>query len=100
MMMAHDSTSGDPALNPESVAALETALRDFIADDTAAAPLEAALRRIASEARERKMPAEQLLIALKDLWYALPIVERARTDEQQQLLQRIVTMCIRAYYAV
>ena len=48
----------------------------------------------------RKQPAHTL-VALKDIWYELPQM-RAVTDvdEQHRLLQRVVTLCIREYYAI
>ena len=46
------------------------------------------------------MHAGQLLIALQDVWFGLPhLQDTAEDEEQARLLQRIVTLCIRAYYA-
>ena len=55
---------------------------------------------MAAEAREKTILPEHLLIALKDVWNALPEV-RAMTDAAHQirLLQRVVTMCIKEYYS-
>lgn len=62
--------------------------------------LEPALKQIAAEAREKKVRAEHLLIALKDVWFSLPSVGRAGTaEEQNAILQRIVTLSVRAYYS-
>jgi hypothetical protein len=54
---------------------------------------------MAGEARSKSMLPEQLLVVLKDIWYALPAV-RAIDDAgaQIRLLQRVVTMCIKEYY--
>lgn len=99
MMMALDSTSNDPSLSQESISALEAALHGYLADENSAAALEPAMRRIAAEAREKKIRAEQLLIMLKEVWYALPQLEAVRGETQTRLLQRVVTLCIREYYS-
>ena len=55
---------------------------------------------MAAAARDKTMPPEQVLIALKDIWNALAEV-RAMTDSgsQMRLLQRMVTMCIKEYHS-
>lgn len=101
MMMAHDSTSGRPQLSAESVSELTSALRRYAANEEDIGAIQPALRTIALEARDRKVHAEQLLVLLKDVWYGLPPVRDASDGERQhQLLQRIVTLCIREYYSV
>jgi hypothetical protein len=46
------------------------------------------------------MLPEQLLVVLKDVWSSLPEVRSmTNTREQINLLQRVVTMCIREYYS-
>jgi hypothetical protein len=99
-MMVHESTSDRPALSAESLQALEAAMLSYSASGAAPASLEPAPRQIAAEAREKKVRAEQLLIALKDVWYSLPGIARAGTPEEQNaILQRIVTLSVRAYYS-
>ena len=101
MMMAHDSSQTPPSrLDDESVSALRFALRAYLHNAEAPSGLQAALHRIATEARERGILPEQLLVVLKDLWSTLPEV-RSMTDTRQQvnLLQRVVTMCIKEYYS-
>jgi len=100
MMMAHDSTSNGPELSTESIVALESALQKYLANQDASVSLEPTMRRIAVEARAKSIRAEQLLIMLKDIWYALPQVARAdHVESQNRLLQRVVTLCIREYYS-
>ena len=100
MMMAHDKTPDRPHLSAASVEGLESALRKYLADEQAISALQPALRVIAIEAREKKMQAEQLLIALKDVWFALPQIQQMTdTQRQSKLLQRVVTLCIREYYS-
>ena len=58
------------------------------------------MQTIATEAREKQMRAEQLLVVLKDIWYSVPQIAQAPLGEQQnRLLQRVVTLCIREYYS-
>jgi hypothetical protein len=99
MMMAHDSTPDRPQLDEASLSSLRSALQKFVANtDTVA--LDRELRRLAAEARAKHILAEQLLVVLKDAWFAIPEIRDAEnSDEQTRLLQRVVTLCIRAYYA-
>lgn len=101
MMMAHDS-SPPPAsrLSDETVAAVRSALREYLANGASSTALQRALVQMSAEAREKGVLAEQLLVILKDLWSNLPEV-RAMADstEQVQLRQRVVTMCIKEYYS-
>jgi hypothetical protein len=99
MMMAFDSTPPLARLDDETVAALRSALARFVKDGDDSTELRDALRRAAEEAREKGLRAEQLLVALKEIWYALPELARpARHDEHQRLLQRVITHCIDQYY--
>jgi hypothetical protein len=100
MMMARNSPPKHPQLDPASTRMLESALLVYLANPTSATELQEVLRRIATEAREKKMHAEHLLIALKDVWFGLPQIQKAPDNEaQQRLLQKVVTLCIREYYA-
>lgn len=98
-MMSPDLTPAGPQLDTETLRQLSASLHEFLRAGGTPESLEPALRRIAAEARERGVTAERLLIALKDLWYSLPAVENAASrDEQNRMLQRIITLSIRAYY--
>lgn len=99
MMMAHDSSQPPSGrIDVASLDAVRLALRAYLHSEDASA-LQASLLLVSSEARARNVLPEQLLVTLKELWSTLPEV-RAMTDAGQQvrLLQRVVTMCIRAYY--
>ena len=101
MMMASDSSHTPPSrLDDATVAAVRASLRAYLAASADSSPLQQALLHMSTEARERAMLPEQLLVVLKDVWGTLPEV-RGMTDtgEQVRLLQRVVTMCIRAYYS-
>jgi hypothetical protein len=100
MMMAYDSSHTPPSrLDPDTVSAVRDALRAYLADSSEPSGLQRALLRMSTEAREKDILAEQLLVVLKDVWTGLPEV-RGITDAGAQitLLQRVVTMCIKEYY--
>ena len=100
MMMAHDSSAGRPQLSAETVSELTSALRTYAANESDIGAIQAALRAVAAEARERKVHAEQLLVLLKDVWFSLPKRRDGVDDEEQhRQLQRVVTLCIREYYS-
>ena len=62
--------------------------------------LRAALQTLAREARQKGISPEQLLVVLKSLWRSLPEVQHARDyDEETRILQRVVAMCIKEYFA-
>jgi len=99
MMMAPDRTPRGPELSAAYIAALESALRQYISESDLTA-LQPALQRIATEAREKQMQAEQLLVVLKDVWFSIPQIAQApQTKVQDHLLQNVVTLCIREYYS-
>jgi hypothetical protein len=100
MMMVHDSLSREPALEAETLAALDAVLRRHLAANGSIADVEPALRLVATEARQKQMRAEHLLVVLKDVWYSLPGVNHAQEGvTQDAALQRVVSCCIRAYYS-
>jgi hypothetical protein len=90
-----------PESRPLSEATLEqlrTALMDrrqspAIGDE----PLQAALRVIASEARERALRPEELIVTLKQLMDE-PRTAKSNSSEERQLREWVVTTCIRAYF--
>jgi len=101
MMMAHDSSQTPPSrLDDDTIDAVRAALLEYLSNGSSSTAIQQALVRMASEARQKSMLPEHLLIVLKDVWGALPEV-RAMTDtgEQIRLLQRVVTMCIKEYYS-
>ena len=100
MMMAHDSSPGPVALDAQTISAVREALVHYVDAPAQSGALRDALNRMAVEAHDKSMLPEQLLVVLKDLWHSLPGVQAiADTAEQVRLLQRVVTMCIKEYYA-
>ena len=101
MMMAHDSSQTPPSrLDDDTIDAVRAALLEYLSNGSSSTAIQQALVRMASEARQKSILPEHLLVVLKDVWGALPEV-RAMTDtgEQIRLLQRVVTMCIKEYYS-
>ncbi|HEY2376597.1 MAG TPA: Clp protease N-terminal domain-containing protein [Gemmatimonadaceae bacterium] len=101
-------TQSDPGPMPpneiaqDTVDAVRRALERHVntADAEPAPELRAALHSLAREARQKSISPEHLLVALKNIWRALPDVEHARTeDEQTRILQRVVAVCIKEYFA-
>lgn len=104
MMMQHDTGPMSPnALAQEAVESVRTALEQYVgALGVEPAPeLRAALHALARDARAKAVPPEHLLAALKGIWQSLPTVENARDHaERTRVLQRVVTICIKEYFAV
>lgn len=98
-MMAFERTPNS-GLDPASLAELKTVLARSIAAGNHGDELKGVLRTLALQARERGLHAEQLLLALKDVWYALPdLSTRPGTEVQTQLLQQLIARCIQEYYS-
>ena len=86
----------------ESLDHLRSGLGAFVRS-AGAAPDEAAvcdaLARLAQEARESRLHGEHLLVEFKRVWQEMPEVRALRdARERPRLLDRLVTLCIDAYY--
>jgi hypothetical protein len=101
-MMAFDSRSTpEPRpLREDTTAALRDAVLALWtrpADGDAA--LQAAITRTIEEARERSLRAEDVIVAFKDLLTNLPELNgRERRLEAIKFRERLITLCIKAYY--
>ena len=88
-------------LSPESVGLLRDALTQWLhADGADDATLGAALHTVATEARDRGVRAEELLVTLKTTWFEIgggPGVSSSPTTGPKRL-DELVTACIKAYY--
>ncbi len=60
--------------------------------------LRATARLVAEDARGQGLAAERLLVALKGVWAGLVEVRQLVAHDAQDLLDRLVSLCIRAYY--
>jgi hypothetical protein len=99
-MMAFDRSSGAPALDPTTVSELRALLARSAQSGDHGDDLKGLLARAAAEARKKGILAEQLLVALKDIWYSLPhLSTQPGNDVQTRLLQQLIARCIQEYYA-
>jgi hypothetical protein len=81
--------------------ALRTALTEQLKRPDGPTPeLANLLRKIAQEAREKSIPPEELIVVFKQLWNSLAESLRPQNaDQYERVRQRLVTLCIQAYYA-
>lgn len=78
---------------------LHRALLSFVRREQPDDALRTALGRLSTEARERGVPPEAVLVHLKQEWNALPLVDsRSGPNDREAALQRVVTMCIKEYF--
>ena len=87
-------------ISDETLTALRIALQQRLSGATGDAEIRQALRAMSAEARAESLRVEQVIVALKRVWESLPEVRRASDrQEQNRLLERVVTLCIQEYYA-
>jgi hypothetical protein len=88
-----------PALSKDTLQILRAAIAKHARGEAHDDELRRALSLLAQEARVRNLRAEELVIAMKTLWRALPEVQGATNrTEQNLLLGRLVSICIEEYY--
>ena len=101
-MMAPDRSSeseGGQFPSRESLELLRAALSRYVATAEEAQVCEA-LGVLAREAQERKLYAERMLVAFKRVWAEMAEVQAMPSEkERKRLLDRVVRLCIDAYYA-
>jgi hypothetical protein len=99
-MMAFDRTPGNTVLDPALAAEMRAVLSRSVASGNHDGDLKALLARAAADARQRGILAEQLLIALKDVWYSIPQLSSQTSSEvQSRLLQELIARSIQEYYS-
>jgi hypothetical protein len=99
-MMAFERTPNATALDPVTMSELKSALSRSVHSGNHGDELRTLLSRAAADARARGVQAEQLLLALKDIWYSLPDLSTQPGNEvQTRLLQQLIARCIQEYYA-
>ncbi len=58
------------------------------------------LKTVGREARVNSIPPEELIVIFKGLWNSLAESLRPQdADQYEHIRQRLVTLCIQAYYA-
>jgi hypothetical protein len=100
-MMAFDRTPPSTgALDSSTILELRAALSNSLHAGDHGTELKDLLKRAATDARKRGVMAEQLLLALKDVWYSLPeLSTKPGSEVQTRLLQQLIARCIQDYYA-
>ena len=100
-MMAFERTPSSPTLDSKTIDALRSALARSVRQGNHEDELRTLLCQAADEARTRGIPAERLLVVLKDIWYGLPEVASAPSAEAANaLLQELISRCIQEYYSL
>lgn len=99
-MMAPEPTPPPTTLDADMLGELREMLVRYLREGNHTEEMQDILRRVNEQAHERGISAEQVLIALKRVWFSLPEVRNAGESEpQRSLLHRVVTRCIQQYYA-
>jgi hypothetical protein len=80
---------------------LRTALTEQLKRPDGPTPeLTALLTGVGREAHENDVPPEALIVIFKELWNSLAESLRPQNaDQYERVRQRLVTLCIQAYYA-
>ncbi len=78
---------------------LRRAVSTVASDRSLSAGLHESMVRLCSLAHKRGVRAEQLLVMIKDAWSALPEAKRALKDHSDEVLSRVITLCIDEFYA-
>ena len=88
-------------LSESNLKELRTALTEQLKrPDEPTTELTSLLRKVAQEARKQSIPPEELIVAFKQLWNSLAESLRPQSaDQYERIRQRLVTLCIQAYYA-
>lgn len=98
--MAFDRTPSSTVLDPAILADLRVALNQSLESGSHGDKLKGLLVRAAADARQKNVQAEQLLLALKGVWYSLPGLAALPGNEvQARLLQELIARCVQEYYA-
>ncbi len=88
-------------LSESTIKELRTALTEQLKRPDGPTPeLASLLRKVAQEARAQSIPPEELIVSFKQLWNSLAESLRPQNaDQYERVRQRLVTLCIQAYYA-
>lgn len=98
-MMAPEPTPPAVTLGEETLHELRVLLIRYVREGVELAEMPDFLRRLNDEAHRKHMTAEQVLIALKRVWFSIPEVRSAGDSEAGRvLLHRIVSLSIQQFY--
>jgi hypothetical protein len=101
-MMASDrsrDSNGGRYPSRQTLELLQAALVRYLTGPTDDEQVCEALEALAREAQDRQLHGEQMLVAFKQAWNALPEVERiGDPGARKNLLDHLVKLCIDTYY--
>ena len=88
-------------LSESTMKELRVALADQLKQpDGPTTELANVLKRVGKEAHQKNVPPEELIVIFKDLWNSLAeSLLPQNPDQYENVRQRLVTLCIQAYYA-
>jgi len=88
-------------LSVETLKELRSTLADQLKRPDGPTPeLADLLKRMGKEAHTNNIPPEELIVVFKELWNTLSESLRPQdADQYERVRQRLVTLCIQAYYA-
>jgi hypothetical protein len=102
----HQASSQDASPSPERVVPVEAielvraVFRAWVLGAVEDPELRRALRLFCDAAQRQQLRSEQVLVALKSMFRAVPEISNTRKrDSSNDLIARAVTMCIEEYYA-
>lgn len=98
-MPREENIASDVQFSQRAEAALRSALQGHLRQPLADDALRRAFRALCVDARERNLRPEQLILIFKQAWSGLPEIQVRSGNPRQELLDRIVTICIEEYYA-
>jgi hypothetical protein len=92
----------EPPATPfgDAVAALRAVVARHYRDDMPEEAVRRDLGSVVRAARARRVPAEQIVIAAKTVWYSWPAVrQQPATAAHVRGLERLVSLCVERYAA-
>ena len=102
-MMAYDSRSTPeprPLGDATTLALRDAVLHLWSRPEDGDSALQAAIAQTVAEAHQRSLRAEDVILAFKDLLSHLPELNAPdRRLEAVRFRERLITLCIKAYYA-
>jgi hypothetical protein len=104
MRAVHLARAQDDALVVEATALLRDVVTTRPADELldpsrSRAAFADAMWKLCSIGRSRRLPIEQILVALKQGWAAMPEVRSGLGEGQSEVLSAAVSECIEQYFA-
>jgi hypothetical protein len=94
-----ENTAAETQFSERAGTALRAALQGHLRQPVPDHTLRRALHALCIDARARNLRPEQLIVIFKQVWSSLPEIQNRSGNRRQELLDRIVTMCIEEYYA-